>query len=242
MLRSKRPKEPNPLKIIIFGEELVGKTCFIDMVRNPFVNILYKHRFFNVKITNSSCSSSKASTLSVMVPSTPNHFQEPSHLNLNSDISPRYREVLHTYVASADGVVLLYDVTSLFSFDHLIQHTYLQIWQCRNTVFIKDGAEGRMQGLKKRFGCVVVGNKKDTIDRDEGKRQVKKEMANQWASSQGFRHIEISSNERKEVEDAVQALVDSVQRARRMDAKDIRDSKSDVKGWSKKIGKHVING
>ncbi|CAN9298997.1 unnamed protein product [Alternaria alternata] len=147
MLRSKRPKEPNPLKIIIFGEELVGKTCFIDM-----------------------------------------------------------------------------------------------IWQCRNTVFIKDGAEGRMQGLKKRFGCVVVGNKKDIIDRDEGKRQVKKEMADQWASSQGFRHIEISSNERKEVEDAVQALVDSVQRARRMDAKDIRDSKSDVKGWSKKIGKHVING
>ncbi|CAN9337478.1 unnamed protein product [Alternaria alternata] len=222
MLRSKRPKEPNPLKIIIFGEELVGKTCFIDMVRNPFVNILYKHRFFNVKITNSSCNSSKASTLSVMVPSTPNHFQEPS--------------------PSADGVVLLYDVTSLFSFDHLIQHTYLQIWQCRNTVFIKDGAEGRMQGLKKRFGCVVVGNKKDIIDRDEGKRQVKKEMADQWASSQGFRHIEISSNERKEVEDAVQALVDSVQRARRMDAKDIRDSKSDVKGWSKKIGKHVING
>ncbi|RII23982.1 hypothetical protein CUC08_Gglean012814 [Alternaria sp. MG1] len=222
MLRSKRPKEPNPLKIIIFGEELVGKTCFIDMVRNPFVNILYKHRFSNVKITNSSCSSSKASTLSVMVPSTPNHFQEPS--------------------PSADGVVLLYDVTSLFSFDHLIQHTYLQIWQCRNTVFIKDGAEGRMQGLKKRFGCVVVGNKKDIIDRDEGKRQVKKEMADQWASSQGFRHIEISSNERKEVEDAVQALVDSVQRARRMDARDIRDSKSDVKGWSKKIGKHVING
>ncbi|CAN9220372.1 unnamed protein product [Alternaria alternata] len=222
MLRSKRPKEPNPLKIIIFGEELVGKTCFIDMVRNSFVNILYKHRFFNVKITNSNCSSSKASTLSVMVPSTPNHFQEPS--------------------PSADGVVLLYDVTSLFSFDHLIQHTYLQIWQCRNTVFIKDGAEGRMQGLKKRFGCVVVGNKKDIIDRDEGKRQVKKEMADQWASSQGFRHIEISSNERKEVEDAVQALVDSVQRARRMDAKDIRDSKSDVKGWSKKIGKHVING
>ena len=40
----------------------------------------------------------------------------------------------------------------------------------------------------------------------------------------------------------MQALVDSVQRARRMDAKDIRDSKSDVKGWSKKIGKHVING
>lgn len=99
-----------------------------------------------------------------------------------------------------------------------------------------------MQGLKKRFGCVVVGNKKDIIDRDEGKRQVKKEMADQWASSQGFRHIEISSNERKEVEDAVQALVDSVQRARRMDAKDIRDSKSDVKGRSKKIGKHVING
>ncbi|RYO27597.1 hypothetical protein AA0111_g7257 [Alternaria arborescens] len=231
MLRSKRPKEPNPLKIIIFGEELVGKTCFIDMLQ--FLE--GKHFISHGPVDSEPLSR----TISYANETWSFSFID---LNLNSDISPRYREVLHTYIASADGVVLLYDVTSLFSFDHLIQHTYLQIWQCRNTVFIKDGAEGRMQGLKKRFGCVVVGNKKDIIDRDEGKRQVKKEMVDQWASSQGFRHIEISSNERKEVEDAVQALVDSVQRARRMDAKDIRDNKSDVKRWSKKIGKHVING
>ncbi|KAF7677846.1 hypothetical protein GT037_004705 [Alternaria burnsii] len=231
MLRSKRPKEPNPLKIIIFGEELVGKTCFIDMLQ--FLE--GKHFISHGPVDSEPLSR----TISYANETWSFSFID---LNLNSDISPRYREVLNTYIASADGVVLLYDVTSLFSFDHLIQHTYLQIWQCRNTVFFKDGAEGRMQGLKKRFGCVVVGNKKDIIDRDEGKRQVKKEMADQWASSQGFRHIEISSNERKEVEDAVQALVDSMQRARRMDARDIRDSKSDVKGWSKKIGKHVING
>jgi Ras-related protein Rab-39B len=151
-------------------------------------------------------------------------------LNLNTAIAPSYREVLDTYIASADGVILLYDITSRSTFEHLIQHTYLQIWHCRNTVFIKDGTEGRMQGAKKRFGCVVVGNKKDMIDRDEGARQVKKEMADQWAASQGFRHIEVSSNQREEIEDAVRAMVDSVQRARRMDARDLSDSKSDGKG------------
>ncbi|CAG5178823.1 uncharacterized protein ALTATR162_LOCUS8893 [Alternaria atra] len=149
---------------------------------------------------------------------------------------------MDTYIASAHGVVLLYDITSLFTFDHLIQHTYLHIWHCRNTVFIKDGTEGSMQGVRKRFGCVVVGSKKDIVDEDKGKRQVKKEMAEQWAASQGFRHIEISSNERKEVEDAVRDLVDSVQRARRMDARDVRDSKSDGKGWTKKISKRTIGG
>ncbi|KAL1796565.1 hypothetical protein ACET3X_005105 [Alternaria dauci] len=162
MLRSRKPKEPSPLKIVVLGEELVGKTCFIDMFLKG------KHFISHGPIDS-----------------------EPISRNI-SDISPRYREVLDAYIASADGVVLLYDVTSLFSFDHLIQNTYLQIWQCRNTVFTKDGTDGRMQGVKKRFGCVVVGSKKDIIDEDKRKRQVKKEMADQWASSQGFRHIELA--------------------------------------------------
>ncbi|KAG9189443.1 hypothetical protein G6011_06311 [Alternaria panax] len=229
MLRTKKPKGPNPLKIVVVGEELVGKTCFIDMFLEG------KHF-----ISHGSVDSEPPSR-------TITHAKETwslsfIDLNLNSDISPRYREVLDAYVASADGVVLLYDVTSLSTFDHLIQHTYLQIWHCRNTVFIKNGTEGRMQEVKKRFGCVVVGNKNDIVDEDEGKRQVRKEMADQWAASQGFRHIEVSSNERQEVEDSVRALVDSVQRARRMDARDIRDSKSDVKGWSKKTAKQIMNG
>ncbi len=103
-----------------------------------------------------------------------------------------------------------------------------------------------MQGMKKRFGCVVVGNKKDVVDDNEELREVKKEMAEQWAASQGFRHFEINSHKRGEVEDVVRALVDSVQRARRMDARDVGGSKEDVMGgvmgWSKKIGKRIVNG
>lgn len=167
-------------------------------------------------------------------------------IDLQGSISPSYRRVLNEYIGSADGVVLIYDITAQWSWDSLIKYTYPHIYHCRNTIFTKDGTEGRMQGVKKRFGCVVVGNKKDMVDEDGSKRQVKKDMVEQWAASQGFRHVEMSSNERGEVEDVIRTLVDSVQRARRMDARDIGDSRRDgeggITGWGMKVVKRMTNG
>jgi uncharacterized protein YchJ len=108
----------------------------------------------------------------------------------------------------------------------------MRVWDARNTVFRKTGDQGKMEGLKKRFGCVVVGNKKDLVNGEHGeeKREIDKEEAEQWADSQGFRGLEVSSNNREEVEEAVNALVRSVERAKRMDNRDDEDSRAAVRG------------
>ena len=140
--------------------------------------------------------------------------------------------MLDTYIAAADGIVLLYDITSRHSFDRVTNRTYMHVWDARNTVSRKTGDQGKMEGLKKRFGCVVVGNKKDLVTGEGGedKREIDKEEAEQWAESQGFRGSQVSSNNREEVEEAVNALVRSVERAKRMDNRDDEDSRNAGKG------------
>ena len=142
--------------------------------------------------------------------------------------------MIDSYIAAADGIVLLYDITSRHSFDRVTNRTYMHVWDARNTVSRKTGDQGKMEGLKKRFGCVVVGNKKDLVNVEDGerKREIDKEEAEQWAESQGFRGLEVSSNNREEVEEAVNLLVKSVKRARRMDNRDDEDSRATGKGSS----------
>lgn len=107
-------------------------------------------------------------------------------IDLQGSISPSYRRVLNQYIGGADGVVLIYDITAQWSWDELIKYTYPHIYHCRNTIFTKDGTEGRMQGVKKRFGCVVVGNKKDMVDEDASKRQVEKGHGGTMGCKSGF--------------------------------------------------------
>jgi GTPase SAR1 family protein len=155
-------------------------------------------------------------------------------LNVTASVSDDYRVVMDAYIAGADGIVLLYDVTDRDSFDRVTDETYVHIWGARNTVFRKQGDMGKMEGLKKRFGCVVVGNKSDLVGDDEAKRRVDKGEARGWAESQGFRAFEVSSNDRGEVEDVVKALVKSVRKANWMDEQDDRDSRDAGKGSDSK--------
>jgi GTPase SAR1 family protein len=152
-------------------------------------------------------------------------------LNMSGSIAPTYREALNTYIASADGIILLYDIASKYSYERVTNEVYFNAWKCRDTVYRKDGPDGKMWRSKKRFGCVLVGNKKDLIDGQDGeaKREVNKYEAEEWAECQGFRGLEISSNERGEVEEAVKALVASVEKTKRQEARDDRDSREESK-------------
>ena len=158
-------------------------------------------------------------------------------LGTTGQMSRKYRQVLDSYLASADGIIMLYDITDLLSYENpvkceyenAIKDMYEDVLYCRNMVFTKQGTEGRMVGMKKRFGCVLVGSKRDLVDQDESKRKVKKELAEQYAASQGFRHFEISSMDRGETERVMEALIDSIQKARWMDARDAEESTADAK-------------
>lgn len=125
-------------------------------------------------------------------------------------------------LARADGIVLLYDITSRQSFDDVTDEAYMYAWLCR----CAEGAKGEkyLTG-RQRFGCVLVGNKADLVKAEPERRQVSKEMAEQWAESQGFRHFEVTSQSTNEVEDTVAAVIKSVKKSRRQDAEDIEEGK-----------------
>ncbi|KAJ4363428.1 hypothetical protein N0V83_009721 [Neocucurbitaria cava] len=133
-----------------------------------------------------------------------------------------------TTLASADGIFLLYDITSLQSFESLTDSAYFYLWDCRSPSS-GGGDSSSGHALKnpdrRRFGCVVVGNKADVVRAEPEKREVSAEMAEQWASSQGFGHVEVDSNERGEVEGAVETLVESIKIAWKRDAEEVEERK-----------------
>lgn len=154
------------------------------------------------------------------------------------DPDPAFQpQFFDTTLTRADGIVLLYDITSQESFEKVTDEAYLYAWMCRHSE--TSAGENYVTG-RQRFGCVLVGNKADIVRADPEKRQVRSEMAEQWAQSQGFRHFEVTSNERTEVEETVEALVRHVKRVRKRDAHEIEEQrKTDRKAEKelKKVGK-----
>lgn len=119
-----------------------------------------------------------------------------------SDFSP---SLFVKSLSQADGIVLLYDMTSLGSFENVISQAYMYARTCNQY----------MADSPRQFGCeyILVGNKKDITDLTPEQRQVDKELAEQWAQSQGMKHVQVSSLSHEEVEAAVGELLRSIQRA-----------------------------
>lgn len=146
-------------------------------------------------------------------------------LNLTTlrDTDPNfYVRFFKVALANTDGLVLLYDVTSRESFDKVTNEAYTYVWMCRKSVLHTDVP---CHTGRQRFGCILVGNKADLVRLDPSKREVSKEMAAQWAQSQGFKHYEVTSNDRGEVEDAVEGLVKSIRSMQRRDKHDSEENR-----------------
>ena len=119
--------------------------------------------------------------------------------------------IFESTLERANGIVLLYDITSSESFEKVTNEAYMYAWTCRKITRM----EGEDLSLERQeFGCVLVGSKADIVKRDPGKRQVSQEMAEQWAQSQGFSHFEINTCARKEIQPAVEALARSMKKIR----------------------------
>lgn len=135
------------------------------------------------------------------------------------DPDPNLYEGVFKYMLNmADGIVLLYDVTNRESFERVTMDAYRYLWMCRSSA--SSGGFAYPAG-KQRFGCILVGNKADLLKEDPGKRQVSKATAEQWAQSQGFRHYEVTTNDRKLLEDAVEGLVKSINLMKKRDKSDL---------------------
>lgn len=114
-------------------------------------------------------------------------------------------------LAQADGVVLLYDVTSPESFENITSQAYMYACMCSQY----------MSGSPRPVDCqyILVGTKTDLLRRHRGAK-VDTELAQEWAQSQGMHHIDISSFAPGEPEAAARKLVKSIQRAERRAAKE----------------------
>ena len=97
----------------------------------------------------------------------------------------RFRTITTSYYKGAQGIVIVYDITDMTSFEHV------KAWMNDIDKFAKEGV------FK-----ILVGNKCDLID----KRQVPKERGKQLADSYGIPFIETSAKSNENIE---KLLVDS---------------------------------
>lgn len=137
-------------------------------------------------------------------------------------------ELFMRVLSAAVGVVLLYDVTSLKSFEYITDQGYANACMCNQYV-----GEKAVERLRE---YILVGTKKDVVQGDPEQRQVDKELAAEWAQSQGMKHVELSTHTKTEVDDVAQMLVRSIKSARERTRKEELEErkKKTVRGKFKK--------
>ena len=130
------------------------------------------------------------------------------------------------WLASSDGVLLLYDVTNRASFDAL-DEGFRTVCHSR-PIKAPDKKCDFATGLK-RFGCVVVGNKADLTD----KRTVSTAEGREFADSLGIDFFELDSNDGDAILAAMHALVRSLTAAAAKDKQQLDKVPKRIKEFSK---------
>lgn len=208
---------PVSYKIVVFGEPGVGKTCFIDQ-------FCYGKSFVAYDPNNSNLShkidvDGRVAHLSLMDLST--SFLKPEQSMHHTDWAKKM-------LAEADGVVLLYDVTSLESYESLIDQARKFLWHCRELIWVQGDLADRDE--RKGFGCVLVGNKHDLVASDRARRAVSRDEADEWASSQGFRSVEMDSLAGAGPSSALQLLMKNIWKLEKLGLMELKAEEKEDEG------------
>ncbi|KAF2996098.1 hypothetical protein E8E13_005037 [Curvularia kusanoi] len=188
--------------VVVFGEPGVGKTCFIDQF--CFGKSFVDYNPDDTEVSHPILVEGQAVNLAFMDLSTA--FMKPEHRMHGEDSAQWARKML----ANADGVVLLYDVTSSESFEYITTPACDYLWESR------DYREGGIADERKNFGCVLVGNKIDLVNQTPMSRRVSQELANGWASTQGMNSIEVDSLAEDGPKSALRLLVKNIWKREKM--------------------------
>lgn len=192
-------RTPAHYDIVVFGEPNVGKTCFIDQFCFGMSYVVYDPD--DGISSRQIVVDEQAVSLTLMDLST--SFLKPEH-----GMSPiAWAEQM---LANAQGMVLLYDITSLDSFQYVTDQAYKFLWDCRR---VKCEHEEADEEDRKIFGCVLVGGK---VDLASESRQVDQILAEEWAQSQGIKSIEVDSLDQSDTEDAMKLLVRNIRKIERL--------------------------
>ncbi|KAF2821505.1 P-loop containing nucleoside triphosphate hydrolase protein [Ophiobolus disseminans] len=209
-------------QIAIFGESQVGKTAFLDQFfKARTVNLYHDNRhtmFVDSKVFDAKYTDISSTALRIA----------------DSTFNPDF--FVQT-LSEAIGVVLIYDITSLESFEHITNGAYMYLWKCK--IYMGNDVGG------KSCECILVGNKVDILEKEPLRREVDREVAEQWAQSQGMKHFELTAREHNPVREAVYDLVRATQKAKERDeakkqqSKKTTHDKSDKKPLWKRISSAI---
>jgi len=140
------------------------------------------------------------------------YFTDLSSTTLRTADANFSTELFIQSLTGSVGIILLYDITCLVSFEHITEKSYAYACMCNN--YMGENAGERIREW------ILVGNKKDVIEKEPEKRQVDEELAAEWAQSQGMRHVELTTHNREDIEKAVHDLMRSILRAKRFAEKE----------------------
>lgn len=214
---------PTCYNIVIFGEPSVGKTCFIDQFCYGRSFVIYDPD--NSVLSHKIVVDGRNSNLTLMDLST--SFLKPE----NALQHPEWAEKM---LREADGIVLLYDITSLESFEYIVNQAYNFLWRCRRLRTESDVGAGGDE--RRSFGCVLAGNKLDLVTAEKEGRAVSQSQAEEWVQTQGFRSTELDSLARNGPEQALKILVKSMWKLERsglVEAKGGEEQAGRIKGKQK---------
>ena len=186
------------INIITLGNSTVGKTCFIyKYVRNEF-----RSRFF-------STIGVEFLTKNIKLPSGQNikiKFQDTAG-------QERFRSIASNFVKMADGILLMYDITNMETFEAI---------------------SGWVESIKEVKGndcpIILIGNKCDLKE----ERKVAKEDGEKKAEDNGFLFIETSCKDNINIEKAVNTIVNKITEG----AIQLRSESQNIKLEKKKLKKH----
>ena len=172
-------------QFLLLGDMEVGKTCLI----NRYTNGVFREEYISTVGFDYYTKQEEINNKTVQVKIWDTVGQE------------RFRALTPSFLRNAEGVVIVFDVTSQDSFDNV---------------------KGWINSIKSNIGenvipIIIVGNKIDM----ENMREISKEDGNKTASENGFKYFETSAKTGKGVDEAFKEIVNQIL--------DIQDKNDDEK-------------
>ncbi|KAF2187341.1 P-loop containing nucleoside triphosphate hydrolase protein, partial [Zopfia rhizophila CBS 207.26] len=209
-------------KVIVLGEQGVGKTCFLDKFLHNAHFTAYDptHRESSRKHLRVDDTDYILDLLDVNA----TLFHESSQSRQGISWS-----ALRQWLQEAHGIVFLYDITSRESYDRIVNKGFETACKYRNSM-AGDGTPYPACG--QRFGSVLVGNKVDLVKGKE-MREVLREEAEGWGDVMNVRFFELDTFDNEKVHEVMRALVRAMVKAEKRDEEDIEQAKERAAGRKK---------
>ena len=198
---SEEGKNEEVINIMLLGNNSVGKTCFI---------LRYADNIFNDVYLATGGIDFKVKYITLKE-------QQYKLIIYDTTGEEKYRSIALNVIKTAQGIILMYDITNKESFDS-----------------IPDWIRSIKEAKGDNFPMILCGNKVDNID----KRQISEKEGGELADKYKIKFFETSNKEGINIDEAVLSIVNKILIKRKKDNSDL-DIVSDKK--SSKLDRSAIS-